>query len=221
MVHGGGGGTTVVATVHRRVVGSRLPVRMVSPSRWMVTLAASKVAVHPASQSWPTESRDCPLRAGKRWATRAGGGRRGMSRSATCVELIVVPSAKRTVTGDAVVRLLLRPAASTARKCPVLPVSAMRGHGMGMGGEGPNAEFERATDSAILLGVPLCQLFAAGVVARGGGAVQMTRSLRRRWMMLQPPRMLLTVAVASWPGPRVRHVMLVWAELELRPWVQQ
>ena len=82
------------------------------------------------------------MRAGNRWATRAAGGRLGRSRSAMWVELMVVLSAKRTVTGEVVGRVLRRPVVLMARKWPVLPVSAMSGRGIGMGGEGPNSESE-------------------------------------------------------------------------------
>jgi hypothetical protein len=58
------------------------------------------------------------------------------------VELMVVLSAKRTVTGEVVGRVLRRPVVLMARKWPVLPVSAMSGRGIGMGGEGPNSESE-------------------------------------------------------------------------------
>jgi hypothetical protein len=40
-------------------------------------------------------------------------------------------------------------------------------------------------------------------------------------MRLQPPFMLSAVAVASWLGPRVAHVMLVCSWLMERPWVWQ
>jgi hypothetical protein len=82
------------------------------------------------------------LSAGKRWATRAAGGRLGRLRSAMCVELMVVSSAKRTVMEVVVGRVLWRLAVLKARKWLVLPVSAMSGSGIGMGGEGPNTESE-------------------------------------------------------------------------------
>ena len=78
------------------VVGDLAPVRMVAPSREMSTVLGWNVAVQPWSQSRPMESREPEERAGKMWATHAVAGRCGRSRVAVWVEVMVVPSGRRT-----------------------------------------------------------------------------------------------------------------------------
>ena len=81
------------------------------------------VAVHPTSQSWATEIKDVPFKAGKRWTVRAMRGRQGKGSSAVCVDRMVLLSAKCTVRGLFVRRLFLRWVDWTWKKWPVEPLS--------------------------------------------------------------------------------------------------
>ena len=111
---------------HKLESRSRRLVRMV-PVVWLIVTAESvKVAVHPASQSLPMESKEVLPSAGKRCAMQAAGGSCGRLMSAMWLVAMVVPLGSCTERGSFVARTLRRPVASMARKWPVQPVSAMR-----------------------------------------------------------------------------------------------
>ena len=104
---GGEGGSCVRSMVQRLVVGDLVPVRIVAPSREMsMVFLGWNVAVQPWLQSRPMDRREPEERAGKMWATHAAAGRCGRSRVAVWVEVMVVPSGRRTeMPGEAVWRL--------------------------------------------------------------------------------------------------------------------
>jgi hypothetical protein len=86
----------------------------------MDTLVAVKTAVHPESHSWPMEMSGPAVSWGKMCALRAAGGREGISKSASCVEDMVLPSGSMTVIpGEA--RRWLTKCVSGVKKWPVLP----------------------------------------------------------------------------------------------------
>jgi hypothetical protein len=114
------------STSHRLESMSRQPVRMVPLVCSMVTEESVNTALHPASQSWPMDSREVLLSAGKRCAMHADGGRCGMLMSAMCLEDIVVPSGSCTQRGFIVGWTFWSLVALIKRKWPVHPVSAMR-----------------------------------------------------------------------------------------------
>ena len=77
----------VSGIVHRpTVVGSRLPCRVVPLACVIVQDVLSKVAVHPASHSWPNNNSEVLPRSGKVNACVASCGRLGSGRLPTCVE---------------------------------------------------------------------------------------------------------------------------------------
>ena len=112
---------------HNPVGGDLVPVRTGS---WflsvMATLVAVNVAVRPASQSCPMEMRDPDPASSSlnMWASRADGGRLGMSKVASWVEVIVSPLGRLTRMGT-VVTVLLVQWACDERNVAVHPVSAM------------------------------------------------------------------------------------------------
>ena len=79
----------------QRLVGpERVPVRMMSLLRLMVTVSAVNVAIHPWSQRVPMEMREPEASVGKIW--QAEGGSCGMLRKAVWVESMVLPSGSVT-----------------------------------------------------------------------------------------------------------------------------
>ena len=98
--------------IHRLVRVSRRPVSMMMPVVCaIVTVVSVKVAVHPASQSWPMESREVSPSAGNKWTMHADNGSWGILSSAMWVLVMVVPSGSWTMRGKAADRTLLRPVA--------------------------------------------------------------------------------------------------------------
>jgi hypothetical protein len=76
---------------HMPVEWSRLPVSMaLLASSTLYVLPSSKM-LHPASHSWPSDSREQLSRAGTMWALRAAGRSIGRSISVTWVDSIVAP----------------------------------------------------------------------------------------------------------------------------------
>jgi hypothetical protein len=70
-----------------------VPVRTVAPSLLTITLLESKVATHPLSHSCPIETSECVARSRKMCVLVASGGKIVVviSRSASCIDLMVVP----------------------------------------------------------------------------------------------------------------------------------
>ena len=91
--------------IHRLVRVSRRPVRRMMPvvCAAIVTVVSVKVAVHPASHSWPMESREVSPSAGNKWTMHADNGSWGILSSAMWVLVVVVRKAAD--------RTLLRPVA--------------------------------------------------------------------------------------------------------------
>jgi hypothetical protein len=122
-----GRGTDGVAglstSCQRPVCASRWPWRMTSKFRRIWTLCWVNLASNPLSQNWLMESRALLFKDGKTWARRASRGRSGMSSSAVCVDLIIVPSESRTCS-PFVVGTLLTHGLVALRKWPVQPESA-------------------------------------------------------------------------------------------------
>jgi hypothetical protein len=66
-----------------------------------VATSAERVAVHPASQSCPSESKELGESNGRTWAAKEVGGRAcGSGNWALWLDWIVVPSGRDTVTGQ-------------------------------------------------------------------------------------------------------------------------
>jgi hypothetical protein len=91
---------------HMPVEWSRLPVSMaLLASSTLYVLPSSKM-LHPASHSWPSDSREQLSRAGTMWALRAAGRSIGRSISVTWVDSIVAPLGILILMGFRVRRLL-------------------------------------------------------------------------------------------------------------------
>ena len=132
-----GGG--VSGMVHSPL-GVRSPRRRSESVLWMVTSSLVKVAVHPASHSWPMEMRELApwLSAGKRWAAVAVFRREGKGRWAVWVEVMVSPFGRWTVMGFSASCWCVL-GASVVKKWPMVPVSANAVWGVELfGGEGPS-----------------------------------------------------------------------------------
>ena len=183
------------------VVGWRDP-WMIGWPRWDMTAEdLVKVAVQPASHSWPTDKRLPEARDGKRWVDVAWSDSWGKFNLALCVELIVewfgrstwTPSglgwtSRRTGWGAVLV--------GAVKKWLVAPVSRI-------------VEWQswlHANSDFILLDFMLAlpRLHSVGT--------------KLDW---QPPLRSLKVASSLCPVALRRQVALVWRRLEVTPWVQQ
>ena len=102
------GGSSMSRVQRRLEALERVPWMMSLSSSLMWTESALKMAVQPASQSWPMEMSEVSPRAGKMWAMRAAGGRSGRWRSTMCVECMVLESGKETTRGSVTGRLLVK-----------------------------------------------------------------------------------------------------------------
>ena len=120
----GGEGWAGSSRLQSRVAGQRVPCITMLSAFVMMTEEAVKVAVHPWSQSRPIEIRDPVVSFGKMWASQAASGRKGMSKMATWLDLMEVPSGSRTEMLGSAGRILVY-GAVLVRKWPVHPVSAM------------------------------------------------------------------------------------------------
>ena len=121
---GGAGVGIGRAKCHNKVLGVRCPVRTTVSLTETVTAVAVKATEHPASHNWPMEMREEEASSGTMWMWRAAGGSMGKSRSASCVEVMMVPLGVRMEIGLSNRRLLMT-GASMVPKWAVLPVSAM------------------------------------------------------------------------------------------------
>ena len=92
-----------------------------------------KIAVQPASQSWPMETRLVLPREGNKWVVLAAVGSCGRLSSAVCVDCIVVPSGRATWMPLLLICLFVWGALSDM-KWPVAPVSNYVLLGWGWGG---------------------------------------------------------------------------------------
>ena len=54
-------------------------------------------------------------------------------------------------------------------------------------------------------------------LAGSGGREKTTVSLKQRWMRLNPPSMLVTVALSRWPSTLNQNILEVWLQLGPRP----
>ena len=117
---------------HNPVVGVRLPAMM--SCEWSVTrtLVAVKTTVQPESQSWLMERSDDVARAGTMCTRRAARGKAGISKSASCVECMIVPFGLAMLMGLVAGRLLMTCAVTPVQKWEVLPLSAMASASGGM-----------------------------------------------------------------------------------------
>ena len=111
---------------HKLESRMRRPVRMVLVVWSIVTEESENVAVHPASHSWPMDSKEVLPSAGKRCAMQAAGGSCGRLMLAVWLDDMVVLLGSCTEMGLFVTRMFRRPVASMARKWPVQPVLATR-----------------------------------------------------------------------------------------------
>jgi hypothetical protein len=126
LVHSGamigtGGGRS---KFHRRVSGVRRPERTVWSLWHTRTEVASKWIWHPASQSWPMDTREWGPRSGTKWTWRASGGNAGMASSASWVECMKLPLGLRIAMGLVAMRLFWTCSESKLKKLEVVPVSA-------------------------------------------------------------------------------------------------
>jgi len=119
---------------HRLSCFVRVPCSTVLLLCVIVTSVLVNVAVHCASQSWPTDNSDVFPRSGNMCAVRASTGKFGKSNSAVCVAVIVSLFGKSTLIPCSVFCLLVY-SAETDKKWPVHPVSTMR---LWLVVEGPN-----------------------------------------------------------------------------------
>lgn len=89
-------GLVVIGIFQSPVVGHLVPCSMTFCDclSLTVTFCLSKIAVHPASQSFGMEIRDVPFKAGNRWLSRAAMGSSGMLSLAVCVDCMVLLSGK-------------------------------------------------------------------------------------------------------------------------------
>jgi hypothetical protein len=176
-------------TVQSLVSWLRIPCNMSSCPYQMSTWFWSKLAVHPASHSWPTESNELVRKWGNRYAVRADCGIIGICNWVAELDSICEPFGRDMAmlgvsvhVGTEVVNW------SERRKCPVLPVSKMVSMDIlvvaVVGGEGGPSELAVCKKSVLntfkicgvhcgsLLGSPPSQLVTGGVVVgvlRGGG----------------------------------------------------
>ena len=88
---------------------SRCPIRTVSLLLVMMTWLASKVAMHPASQSFPMEIKELCVSPGIMWAVWASVGSCGMlSLHSSFVDANMVPLGRHTMMGVVVFPVLMR-----------------------------------------------------------------------------------------------------------------
>ena len=95
-----------------------------SPWNWIVTLSCVKVAVQPASQNWPIETRAVGSSL-KRCAMVADWGRPLIRMRPSCVEWIMCASGSETWMGFVVGMISTTSFVEMGKKCPVVPVSAI------------------------------------------------------------------------------------------------
>jgi hypothetical protein len=112
-----------IGSVHKSVVGSLNPVKIVLPLYLTSHLSLSNVTVHPALQRGQMPMRDAMVNHGTMCPVKTVG-RPGMLMSHMWVEYIFLPSRKLIVRGVRVTCLLLTGAPSMM-KIDVAPVSAM------------------------------------------------------------------------------------------------
>ena len=158
----------------------RAPVNRQVPSNVTWTDFASKVTIHPASQSCSMDRSDVECSAGTICTRRATGGKLGRSRSASWVEYMMVPLGFAIPMGllDVTPRLLI-PSAVTVQKCAVLPESAMASVSGGMiVGDDNRRKTKRCTSivrygghvSGRIIGSWGCRLPAASVAVGAVGS---------------------------------------------------
>ena len=124
LARGSGDWRVEIGASHRRVVGSRSPVSRMVPREVMIwTCLLSNIALHPASQSCPTDRRERFSIAGKICASSAAGSRCGRLRKVLVVAVMVLPFGRLTSRGSRVETWLGFGTAELLRKCPVAPVS--------------------------------------------------------------------------------------------------
>ena len=124
-VKGGSGPGGAKLRFHSFAGPLRSPIRICFPASVIVTLVAVKRAWQPASQSWPIEINVPECKSGMMCTLRPATGKPGMSSSASCVDVIMVPLGHWMLTGKGAGHTFLTGACMLA-KCEVLPVSGMQ-----------------------------------------------------------------------------------------------
>jgi hypothetical protein len=111
---------------------------------------------------------DAVLRAGTMCTRRAASGNVGKSRSASCVEYIIVPLGLAMPMGLVVGRLLMT-VAEIVQKCAVLPLSAMaRASGGMIVGGGPTTTVDKLKSETLVSLKTLCGIRVDARVERIG-----------------------------------------------------
>lgn len=114
---------TLICTVHSPPAVRVPRVTILGPYRTM-TVVLSKVAMHPASHSWPIESKDPDFMLGKMWARHALDGTYGNGIMPVCVDVMKLPSGKRTWIGGFACCMSVH-GPLTMKKFPLAPVSTI------------------------------------------------------------------------------------------------
>jgi len=79
-----------IVVCHRLLDFDRVPMSMILLLCVIITLVSMNVALHCASQSWPTNSSDVVPRSGKIWAVIAALGKCGKFNLAVCVAFMML-----------------------------------------------------------------------------------------------------------------------------------